>query len=468
VFVDRRAELKLLGSLARHPGASLLVLYGRRRVGKTELLREFCKSRRSILFVADQRPASDQLRDLSARIWELSREQPPGLPAFPGWGEALSYAGRLARHRSLTLVIDEFPYLALAEPGLTSVLQRVWDEELSRTRLFLVLCGSSVSYMESEVLGQRSPLFGRRSAPLHLEPLGLPEAAGLWRGYSPDDMVRTFAVVGGVPAYAARIDPARSLERNVQELILDKNAYLYEEVPFLLMQELREPRVYMSLMQAIAAGKTKSNEIADAAGLPATQAGPYLRTLADLRLVQRVVPVDEPQPHRSRKGRYRLQDPYFRFWFRFVFPNRSRLDQGLAHHVWASGIAPRLDEFVSIVFEDLAEQHLWALARSKRLPFVPERMGRWYAPAEEVDCVALSRKTGEALVVECKWSNRPVGLQEIEKLRRRAEAIGRQMRLKRVYLGLFSRSGFEPVVKRLGAKEGLLLVTPREMVRPIR
>ncbi len=468
MFVDRRSELKLLGSLARQPGAHLLVVYGRRRVGKTELLREFCKSRRSILFVADQRPPLDQLRDFSARIWELSRERPPGLPSFPGWGEALSYAGRLASRRSLTLVIDEFPYLALAEPGLTSVLQRVWDDDLSRTRLLLVLCGSSVSFMESEVLGERSPLFGRRSAQLHLEPLGLSEAAALWRGYSPEDMIRAFAVVGGVPAYAARIDAARSLEHNVHDVMLDKNAYLYEEVPFLLMQELREPRVYMSLMQAIAAGKTKSNEIADAAGLPATQVGPYLRTLMDLRLVQRVVPVEEPLPHRSRKGRYRLQDPYFRFWFRFVFPNRSRLEQGLAAHVWASEIAPRLDEFVSIVFEELAEKHLWALARAGRLPFVPQQMGRWYAAADEVDCVAVSRKTGEALVVECKWSNRPMGRPALVKLRRRAEAVGRLMGLKRIYLGLFSRSGFEGEVKRGAGKEQVLLVTPREMVRPVR
>jgi AAA+ ATPase superfamily predicted ATPase len=299
-------------------------------------------------------------------------ETPPG---FPGWAEALAYAARLARDERLVLVIDEFPYLALSDPSLPSVIQRVWDGEARGSQLMLVLCGSSISYMEGEVLSSRSPLFGRRDAQIHLRPMGLPEASACWKGYGPEDAVRCYAVLGGVPAYAVRFDAGVPLAENIQSAVLAKDACLFEEVPFLLMQELREPRIYLAVLQAIAAGETTQNESAMAAGLTGSQAAPYLRAVAALRLVERGLPVQEPMPGRSRRGSYRAVDPFFRFWLRFVLPNRSRLEQGLVRAVFQDAVAPHLDVHVSRVFEELAADHLRRLARGDPLPIVPARIG---------------------------------------------------------------------------------------------
>jgi AAA+ ATPase superfamily predicted ATPase len=464
MFVNRQRELELLEGMFVKSGASLLVLYGRRRVGKTELLRHFCERHRSVFFVADQRPATMLLRELSAQLWSAAGESEKSAPVFPGWAEALAYAGGLANQRRLVLVLDEFPYLATSDRSLPSVLQKTWDAELSKTRLFLVLSGSAVSYMEGEVLSEKSPLFGRRTGQLLLEPLGLPEVTGFWKGLRPDDAIRAYAIVGGVPAYAMRFDGRRSIEKNVRTELLDKNAYLFEEVPYLLMQELREPRLYLAILQAIAGGKTTQNEIAQAVGMKGNQAAPYLRTLGDLRLLERTVPVQERHPHKSRKGSYRIGDPFFRFWFRFVFPNRSQLEQGLAETVWTQRVRPFLDEHVSLVFEDLARDHLWRSARAGALPFVPARIGSWRAPQDEIEVVAVSEGNKEALVAECKWSRKRVGLGVLRTLEARAEKVRRTLGARHVHLAVFSRSGFEPALRPAAKTEGVLLVDPAAMV----
>lgn len=464
-FVDRQTELALLSRIHREPGARLLVLYGRRRVGKTELLKEFCRRKRSVFFVADQRPARALLDEFSALLWRAANAEAQSAPVFRGWADAFEYAGRLSRARRLVVVLDEFPYVAAVDPTLPSVLQRVWDAQLSSTRLMMVLCGSSVSYMEHEVLSQKSPLFGRRSAQMLLEPLGLPETAAFWKGNRPETVIRSYGVVGGVPAYATRFDAGRPLEENIRGEILHKNAYLFEEVPYLLVQELREPRVYFAVMQAIASGRTTQNPIAQAAGMQGNQVAPYLRTLADLRLVERVIPVQERQPHKSRKGSYRIRDPFFRFWFRFVFPNRARLDRGLADAVWKEDVAPHLDEHVSFVFEDLAAEHLWRLARIGRLPFSPTRIGPWRAADQEVDVVAVSDGGQDVLVAECKWTKRPVGGSVLLLLRKKAEQVASNLGAERSRLALFSRAGFTPDLRREARSAEILLVGPRNMVR---
>jgi hypothetical protein len=319
--------------------------------------------------------------------------------------------------------------------------------------------------MEDEVLSQKSPLFGRRSAQLLLEPIALPETRPFWPAYDAKEVIRAYAVVGGVPAYAMRFESRRSLEENMRAEILDKNAYLFEEVPYLLLQELREPRVYLAVMQAVASGRTTQNQIAQAAGMHGNQVAPYLRTLVELRLVERVVPIQERRPHKSRKGSYRIRDPFFRFWFRFVFPSRARLERGLVDAVWKEEVAPRLDQHVSLVFEDLAIEHLWHLARKGRLPFVPARIGPWRAPSDEVEIVAVSERIDSVLVAECKWSRSMVGMRVLARLRERAETVRSELNARRCHLALFSRSGFDRAVHREARLADILLVSPRQMVR---
>ena len=356
-FHDREEELAFLRGHSERPGAGLVVLYGRRRVGKTELLREFAHDRRAVFYVAEMGSAADQRASFSARVFETLGEASLSGTTFPSWEAALRFLADRAAKDRLLVVLDEFPYLVDSDRTLPSILQRAWDGALKRSRIFLVLCGSSVGVMEREILGARNPLYGRRTGQWRLDPMGPREAGLFFRGSPPDGRIEAWAVAGGVPAYLEALAGGKTLRENVLRAVLSRGAPLFDEVRFLLLQELRDPRTYFSLLRAMAAGNTRPNEIAQAAGLADRGvASRYLETLRDLQLVERVYPVTEMRPEKSRKGRYRIADSFVRFWFRFVMPNRSALEAGEAESVYDRKIAPAFEDFVAPAFEEAARR----------------------------------------------------------------------------------------------------------------
>ncbi len=303
MFVDRESELASLEAAWRSERAELIVVYGRRRVGKTALLRAFCENQPSAFWVAS--PSSEALlrRSFTDAIWQA--DHPGGGAAgysYESWERAFLALGELAAERRLVVVIDEFPYLANADPSIPSVLQKVWDERLQHTRLMLILCGSHIGMMERELLEYRAPLYGRRTGQIHLRPLPLRAAAALFPAYDAVQQIETYAVLGGIPAYLTQWDSREPLLVNVEQRILNPASYLYLEPQFLLREELQEPRNYFALLQAIAQGKTRLNEISQATGMERGPASRYLAILQDLHLVERRVPVTERQPDKSRRG----------------------------------------------------------------------------------------------------------------------------------------------------------------------
>jgi AAA+ ATPase superfamily predicted ATPase len=265
----------------------------------------------------------------------------------------------------------------VANPAFPSILQRLWDTRLRNTHIFLILCGSTISLMEREVLTYRAPLYGRRTGQYLLVPLEFLTLDSFFPHYSPEELVTAYAVLGGTPAYLRQFDDDAPLAANIEGRILTPQTYLYDEARFLLLQEVREPHAYFAILEAMARGNTRPNEIAQAAGLGGGAAAmPYVKTLMDLRLVERRVPATERYPHKSRKGHYRIGDPFFRFWFRFVYPHRSALEEGRTHQTLERHVLPHLDQFTSEVFEEICRRHLWRL----ELPFVPERVGRGGVP----------------------------------------------------------------------------------------
>lgn len=463
-FFNRTAEIQFLCTQAQQGGAALVVLYGRRRTGKTALLKQFAKDRRAIFFVADQSSLADQLAGFSAAAFRALGEDGLSETIFPSWDAAFRYLASRAK-TPLLVVLDEFSYLCESDPALPSVLQRLWDAELKETRLQLVLCGSFVSFMEQEVLGARNPLYGRRTGSWLLQPLGFRDSRLFVPSLSLEEAVGVYGILGGIPAYLERWNSEVDVRENLLRLILRRGAPLRDEPRFLMMEEVRDPRIYFSICRAVALGCTTPNEIAQSAGL--TDRGVvsrYLDTLRSLRLIERRVPATERNPERTRRGHYRLADPLSRFWFRFVLPNISPLEAGDPDQVYDSKVSPYLEQHLSLTFEAMAEEHCWAMMRTGRLPWC-DRIGGWWSQGEEVDVVGVSDGERRLLMGECKWSVRAVGIDVLEALQAKTHRVVQDLERAptEIRYVLWSRSGFTPALQQRAEQEGVLLCGLTEM-----
>ncbi|HFD39296.1 MAG TPA: ATP-binding protein [Anaerolineae bacterium] len=461
MFINREAELAHLERLYRSERAELFVLYGRRRVGKTGMLRAFCADKPHLFFIATLSSDRDQLAAFSQQIWQFDHPEAPEGFTFPSWEAAFRALADLPSDRGRPVVIlDEFTYLISGNKALPSILQKVWDETLQHSRLFLVLCGSYVGMMEKEVLGYQAPLYGRRTGSYLLPPLDLPAAAAFFPAYSPIQQIEAWAVLGGMPYYLQTFSDAQGLWANIQSQILDVTGPLYNEPHLLLMEELREPRNYFSILRAIAQGRTRLNEIAQAAGVgDARTTSRYLDILRQMRLVRRIVPASESRPEKSKKGLYRLADPFLRFWFRFVHPYRGSLELGLAPAILKQRVQPAFDQFMGYAFEEAAQGHIAQLARRGELDFLPERIGHWWDRQNEIDVMAVSDSEGAVLLGECKWSARPVGGNILAELERKAALLQATGRWPRVTYALFAKQGFTDALRAHAARrEGEILL----------
>ena len=373
MFINRHQELTALARMFRSETAELFVLYGRRRVGKTELLLQFCRDKRSVYFTASQLKEREHLRQLTEMAGRVINDPLLQSLVFDGWESALIYFAQQAEEERLILVLDEFQYLCEDNAALPSLIQRFWDLHGKSSKLFLILCGSQVSFMEREVLAERSPLYGRRTGQLQLMPLSYRDSGYFFSEYPLKEKLIAYGILGGIPAYLNRFalhplnesqDISQEIfEQSIKNELLTPQGYLFDEVNFLLRMELREPRTYASVLQAMAGGATRLNEISQRIGLSPTGTNKYLSVLQELGLVKRETPVTERTPQKSRKGLYKIADNYVKFWFRFVLPNRSLIESGNADLVYEQIIAPNLSHYMGEIFEGICRQYIslyWA------------------------------------------------------------------------------------------------------------
>jgi len=461
MFVNRVSELELLEKRYASGKAEFFVLYGRRRVGKTELLARFCEGKRSIFFVSDLGSEISLRTALSAAV-NTTLFGPNQMNAvYSTWEDLLNALTQAAQSERLVVVLDEFPYLVTAHPPLSTILQRVWDQTLKNSQIMLILCGSYIGMMEETVLGYQAPLYGRRTAQYLLEPLQFKDARLFYPSFPLEDQVRAYAVYGGTPAYLHTIQSQQSLKNNILDGILTRGSFLYDEVRFVLQQELREPRNYFAILQAIAAGKTRLNEIKQATGIEGATA--YLDTLQQLHLVERLVPVTETQPQKSRRGIYRLKDQYLRFWFRYVHPNRSQLERGASQTILENQVLSEIDHFASLTFEEICQQFFWQAGLSGKLPFVPANIANWWNAHEEIDLIVLGEK--DAILVECKWTSKPVGIDMLAELERKAQLVKPELGDRQIRFALCSRSGFTPqLIKDVEQRTDVMLLDLQDIV----
>ena len=408
MFVGRERELATLEEAYAAEGFQMVVVYGRRRVGKTTLLTRFAEGKRTLFFTAQQQSDKNNLADFCREVARLF-----GLPAgtaFATWDDAFSYLANRALEEPFLLVFDEFPYAAQANRSIVSKLQVAIDHAFSRTDLCLVLCGSNQGFMESEVLGTASPLHGRRTAQIRLRPLGYAEAALMVAGSSPEEALAYYACVGGVPYYLAQVRPELGLRENLARLFFSPDGLLYGEPAMLLRQELREPAQYNSILRAIGSGATRPQQIADRAGVEASSVPKYLHTLVELDIVERVVPFGESQEG-SRRGVYRMADACYDFWYTFVMPVAGDVEEGLGAVVARELPEASLSTYLGHRFEEVCRQWMRDRAIAGELPIAATGFGSWWGTnprtreRDDIDVVAADRFGKRVLLGECKWRN---------------------------------------------------------------
>jgi len=420
MFINRKTELDLLEERRNEGKAEFIVVYGRRRVGKTALLTEFLRRNGGIYLLARETSEAENLKRFSQRLAEHFNDEFLVKNPFQSWDAFFEYLAQKNGER-LALVIDEFPYLVKGNPAVPSILQEYWDLKLSKSRVYLVICGSSISMME-KLLGYKSPIYGRRTAQLKVSPLGFFEARAFLPRYPLEDFVKAYGILGGTPAYLLEFEDSKSIEENLRSYFRP-DSFLYSDARFVLMEELDEPRNYFAVMEAIARGKTTLGEIMNETGLERGTVAKYISILTDLGFVRREVPVTASR--KSRKGRYYIADPYFAFWFRYVHPNVDLIETGQGDFL-VELVMKDLNEYLGWVFEEIAREFLTGLNKKGKLPFRFTKIGRWWHRNEEIDLVALNKSEKKSLFVEVKWKS--LSKREargiLKDLERKAELVG--------------------------------------------
>jgi len=438
LFVDRDEELRFLEEKFDSSVPELVVIYGRRRVGKTELVARFAKGKPAVYFLADRRPERDLLLELRAKMSQALRDESFAKLEIKDWQELFEEFLKWWRGGRVIIALDEFPVLIEGNKAIPSIFQKIWDLKLKDSHVMLILLGSSVGMMETEVLGYRSPLYGRRTGQWRLLPIGFQYLREFFPGYNEEDLVRVYGCLGGVPAYLLKFDPNTSFWANVAEKLLRKGEFLYAEAEFLLREELREPRFYSAILRAVALGASSFGEIANTTGLEKSLLSKYLDVLEELGWVERLYPIGERL--KPRRALHRIADPYMAYWFRYIFSNRSDLELGNVEPI-VGRIRRDYEVYLGKVFEQLFRENLWNLAVKCSLPIRPKSIGRWWFRDLEIDAVALDEDQSSAMFFEVKWASlREVEARKILRtLERKAQDFGWRREDRSEYLGLFAK-----------------------------
>ena len=438
MFIGRERELNSLNKLYNSGKFEFVVIYGRRRVGKTALINHFIDDKQAIYFMGVESNAKQNLENFSRNIMEYTS----GISAetsFLSFQSALETVFRLSQKERLILVIDEYPYVARASRSLASTLQMLIDRYKDNSKLMLILCGSSMSYMEDHVLAYKAPLYGRRTAQIKLNPFDFEEVCHYFKNFSSEQKAMAYGIVGGTPQYLLQINDRLTIEENVKNTYLDTMSSLYEEPMNLLKQEVREPAIYTAIITAIATGYSRMSEISTKVGEETNICSSYLKNLIALGIVQKESPYGEKA---SRKSIYSIDDNMFRFWYRFVPENASMIARGASDLVYKR-IEPYFSDYMGKVFEDICRQYLWKLLISGNTPIEFTSLGRWWGNDPVHRCQAEIDIMGEqdkntALFGECKWTNEKVDLGVLETLIERSNIFS----YKTKYFYLFSKLGF--------------------------
>jgi len=448
-FINREKELKLLRDLYKSPDSKLAIVYGRRRLGKTSLLKQFSRNLPYCYFMASRAGEKLQINSMGNALAPKLNEPLFENFDFSNWDELFElFDSKLPKDKKFIFIIDEFQYLCQVQPAFSSIIQKWWDEKWSKRKILLILCGSITSMMYKETLSDSAPLYGRASLQLLISPVKfqnipdfLPHITDM------RNLVEFYSISGGVPRYIELLCGFKHYKNAISNLLLDKNSILFNEAKYLLHEEITSPNTCWSILHAIGNGKTKISELGNALSLPANQLTRYIDLLKDLFLVHREVPVLEKNPAKSKKGIYQVSDPFLRLWFACIYPYESFLEFD-DKDVILNKLTPMIESHIAYCFEDLCRQYV----KNNILKYDCIRIGRQWGPNYEFDIAGVNTENKLSLLGECKWSNKKIGVSIYNKLIKKTKNNKLPVSSDCKYL-FFSKSGFSADLIRLSNEQ---------------
>lgn len=442
-FIGRKRELELLQDEWSEERASLLILYGRRRVGKTRLLTHWIETSgaHALYWVADPTSSLDQLRSFSQALYNFSGAGSVSEEfTFATWPNAFLQVERMAQDHRIVIIIDEFTYLLESEPGIAGILQNAWDHHLKKSNLLLILSGSHIGMMERSLLSYQAPLYGRATSLLKLQQLPFSTTRLFFSNYKPDERVAVYTMLGGIPAYWELFNPEKSLDTNIRKVFLGGMKLLQDEPRLLLQDFVTELHNYVAIFRALANGYRTPKEIGDYVGIPDKNVPAYLSNLINTGFVERRVPVGAPES--SRAGRHFITDPFLRFYYRFLTRRQAQLTLGVQDQALAE-IKKHLVDFIGThTWEELCREWLLRASTKARLPFLPDQVGSAWTKQAQVDVVGINSMDKTILLGECKWDRHPIKREVLEGLVEKTDKIVPKEGKWTVYYLGFARMGW--------------------------
>ena len=462
-FVDRELEMEALQNEYERDGSALVVLYGRRRVGKTTLISEFIKGKRALFFLASEEAEAQNRNAFKEKVAEFIDSDLLRSADIKSWDVLFKAIMDTPFESKPVIVLDEFQYLGKANPAFPSIFQRIWGEILKDKSVMVILCGSLISMMESQTLAYGSPLYGRRTAQIRLKQIPFGYYHEFFPNKSRKELIEMYAVTGGVPKYIELFSESKDIYSAIQKCVLNRSGYLYDEPHFLLQQEVSEVGSYFSIIKAIAAGNSKLSAISSILEIKSTSLTKYLKTLIDLDILEREVPITEENPEKSKKGLYKIKDNYLRFWFAFVYPNMSFIESGHSRIVMHKIRNSLVKNHIAFVYEDVCKERMWDLNGEGAWPFNFTKIGRYWDSKDEIDIVAFDPEGKNLILGECKYWADPVGVSVLRDLEAKTDSVAWERDNRKVWYVLFSASGFTDELKALAeSREDLLLCDDQE------
>ncbi len=458
-FIDREAEMKTLEQEYKREGSSLVILYGRRRVGKTTLISEFIKNKNAMFFLASEESEVQNRNAFKEKAAAFIKSDLLMDASVSSWDTIFKAIMDTSFDTKPVIVIDEFQYIGKSNPAFPSVFQRIWEEILKNKSVMVILCGSLISMMESQTLNYDSPLYGRRTAQIKLKQIPFRYYKQFFPKKDENALIEMYSVTGGVPKYIELFRESDNIYEAIEQSILNPSGYLYDEPYFLLQQEVSEIGSYFSLIKAIAAGNSKLSAIATVLETKATSLTKYLKTLIDLDILEREVPVTEDNPEKSKKGLYKIKDNYLRFWFAFVYPNMSFIESGNGEIVLSKIRKGLISNHTAFVYEDVCREKMWQLNAEEKWDFHFSKLGRYWDNQTEIDIAAIDPEGKNLILGECKYWSEPVGINILTALEEKGKTVEWNRQCRNTFYVLFSSGGFTKELEELAkVRKDVLLV----------
>lgn len=448
-FIDREQEMETLVEEYNREGSSLVIMYGRRRVGKTTLISEFIKGKNALFFLASQESEVQNRNLFKEKAAEFINSDLLHNATVSDWDTIFKAIIETKFETKPIIVIDEFQYIGKSNSAFPSIMQRIWDGLLKDKSVMLILCGSLITMMKEQTLEYSSPLYGRRTAQIKLKQIPFSYYENFFPNKESKELIEMYSVTGGVPKYIESLREEKDIYSAIKKYVLNPSSYLYDEPHFLLQQEVTEIGSYFSLIKTIAAGNSKLSAIATALELPQTRLTKYLKTLIDLDILEREVPITEENPDKSKKGLYRIKDNFIKFWFAFIYPNLSFLESGNTEIVMKKIEKGFVSGQVSFVYEDICRQKMWKMNADEVWPFTFSKIGRYWDNNTEIDIAALDPDGKNLILGECKYWKEPVGINIFADLEEKAKKVAWNKNNRKTWYILFSTGGFTPELKEL-------------------